>query len=146
MSFNNTAQSTPLLLFFLSTWHAVIFIIVHQAVFGLFVGSVFAPNHKGMLMLDENEKMDFFQRQVLTARNVKAHPFTDFWYGGLNYQIEHHLFPNMPRNNLKEAQKVVKDFCKEHSIPYHETGIAQSVKEILQFLHQESAPLREGKA
>ena len=135
-----------LLFLFLSPWHAVLFMIVHQAIFGLVLGSVFAPNHKGMLMVGENDKMDFFRRQVLTARNVKSHPVTDFWYGGLNYQIEHHLFPNMPRNNLKEAQKITRAFCEEHSIPYYETGAVQSVKEILQFLHQESAPLRRGEA
>ena len=135
-----------LLFFYLSAWHAVLFFIIHQAVFGLIVGSVFAPNHKGMLMVGENEELDFLQRQVLTSRNIKAHPLIDFWYGCLNYQIEHHLFPNMPRNKLREAQKVVKAFCKEHSIPYHETGIVQSQKEILQYLHQESAPLRGGKA
>ena len=135
-----------LLFFLLSAWHAVLFIIVHQALFGLFVGSVFAPNHKGMLMVGEDDKLGFFRRQVLTSRNVKAHPFTDFWYGGLNYQIEHHLFPQMPRNRLKDAQKVAKAFCKKHTIPYHETGILQSQKEIIQFLHQESAPLRAEQA
>ena len=135
-----------LLFFLLSAWHAVLFVIVHQALFGLFVGSVFAPNHKGMLMVGEDDKLGFFRRQVLTARNVKAHPFTDFWYGGLNYQIEHHLFPQMPRNRLKDAQKVAKAFCKKHTIPYHETGILQSQKEIIQFLHQESAPLRAEQA
>ena len=135
-----------LLFFFLSAWHATLFFIVHQALFGLFVGSVFAPNHKGMLMVGEDEELDFVRRQVLTSRNVKGHPLIDFWYGGLNYQIEHHLFTNMPRNKLKEAQKITQAFCQEHSIPYHETGIVQSQKEILQYLYQESAPLREGKS
>ncbi len=131
-----------LLFFLLGAWQAGLFFVVHQAAFGLIMGSVFAPNHKGMLMIGENEEMDFFRRQVLTARNVKGHPFTDFWYGGLNYQIEHHLFPNMPRNKLGEAQKVAKAFCEGHAVPYHETGVIQSQKEILQFLYQESAPLR----
>ena len=135
-----------LLFFFLSAWHAVLFVIIHQALFGLIVGSTFAPNHKGMLMVGEDEDLDFFRRQVLTARNIRGNLFTDFWYGGLNYQIEHHLFPNMPRNNLKEAQKLAKAVCKEHSIPYHETGIVRSQKEIVQFMHQESAPLRVRKA
>jgi fatty acid desaturase len=135
-----------LVFFFLDGWHAVYFIVVQQMLFGLILGSAFAPNHKGMLMVGENEQMDFLRRQVLTARNVQGHPITDMWYGGLNYQIEHHLFPNMPRNNLKEAQIVVKAFCEDHAIPYYETNVAQSVKEILQHLHQESAPLRGGRA
>ena len=97
-------------------------------------------------MMDGNEEMGFLRRQVLTSRNIKGNLFTDFWYGGLNYQIEHHLFPSMPRNKLGEFQKIAKAFCKEHSIRYHETGIFQSHKEILQSLHEESSPLRGGKA
>ena len=132
-----------LLFYLLDPWHAVLFIVVHQALFGLFTGSVFAPNHKGMLMLNKDSRLDFLRQQVLTARNVKAHPLTDFWYGGLNYQIEHHLFPSMPRNKLREAQKVVKPFCYTHSISYHETGVLQSQWEILRYLQEASSPLRQ---
>ncbi|HLZ61236.1 MAG TPA: fatty acid desaturase, partial [Ktedonosporobacter sp.] len=82
----------------------------------------------------------------LTARNVYAHPVTDFWYGGLNYQIEHHLFPGMARNKLKEAQPVVRAFCQEHAIPYHETTGLQSFAEILSYLYQMGAPLRKAPA
>jgi fatty acid desaturase len=123
---------------------AIQFIIVHQMFTGLYMATVFAPNHKGMPVLDDNTPLDFLRRQVLTARNVKAHPLTDFWYGGLNYQIEHHLFPGMPRNNLREAQKIVRAFCDTHSISYHETSVFQSYREILQYLHEVSAPLRHG--
>jgi fatty acid desaturase len=77
---------------------------------------------------------------------VRAHPLTDFWYGALNYQIEHHLFPTMPRNKLREAQQIVRAYCEQHSIPYHETGMLQSYQEILGYLHAVSAPLREKKA
>ncbi len=128
--------------YFLSAWHGILFIVVHQMLFGLYIGSVFAPNHKGMLMLEKDSQLDFLQRQVLTARNVKSSHFTDFWYGGLNYQIEHHLFPSMPRNKLKEAQKTVKAFCQANGLSYHETTILQSHREILRYLHQVSAPLR----
>jgi len=132
-----------LVFFQMTFWQGVVFIFVNQALFGLYIGSIFAPNHKGMPMLEKSSKMDFLRRQVLTARNVSSSPFNDFWYGGLNYQIEHHLFPSMPRNNLKEAQKVIKLFCQEHEITYHETGMFQSYKEILQFLHEIGAPLRQ---
>ena len=124
-----------------ATLSELAFLVVHQAVFGVYLGKTFAPNHKGMPHPDGTE--DFLRRQVLTARNVKAHPFTDFWYGGLNYQIEHHLFPTIPRNKLGEAQTIVKAFCHARSIPYHETGLLQSYRELLQHLHQVSAPLRE---
>jgi fatty acid desaturase len=126
----------------LSVGHALLFILVHQALFGLYTGSVFAPNHKGMLVLDSDSQLDFVRRQVLTSRDVKAHPLTDFWYGGLNYQIEHHLFPSMPRNKLKKAQTIVRAFCEERAIPYRESSALQSNREILQYLHQVGAPLR----
>jgi fatty acid desaturase len=123
-------------------WQALLFIGLHQALIGLYLGSIFAPNHKGMPILEQENAWDFLHRQVLTARNVRAHPWTDFWYGGLNYQIEHHLFPSMARNHLKEAQSVVRAFCQAHAIPYHETTSWRSFAEILSYLHQMGTPLR----
>ena len=131
--------------YLLGPWQAVVFILVHQMLFGLYLASVFAPNHKGMPIVERDSQMDFLRRQVVTARNVKAHPLTDFLYGGLNYQIEHHLFPSVPRNKLKEVQKIVKAFCEERSIPFYETGVLRSYREILRYLHQVSAPLRGEK-
>jgi fatty acid desaturase len=122
---------------------AVLFVAVHRGLFGVYMVSIFAPNHKAMPMLDKDSQMDFLRRQVLTSRNVLAHPVTDFWYGGLNYQIEHHLFPRMPRNKLREAQSIVKDFCRNHSIGYHETSVLGSYREILGHLHEVGAPLRQ---
>ena len=122
---------------------ALLFIAVHRGLFGTYMVSIFAPNHKAMPLLERDSKVDFLRRQVLTSRNVVAHPITDFWYGGLNYQIEHHLFPRLPRNKLKEAQPIIRGFCRDHSIAYHETGVLQSYREILQHLHKVGAPLRE---
>jgi fatty acid desaturase len=122
---------------------AVLFIAVHRGLFGMYMVSIFAPNHKAMPILDRDSQLDFLHRQVLTSRNVNAHPITDFWYGGLNYQIEHHLFPRLPRNKLREAQPIVKDFCLNHAIAYHETSVLRSYQEILQHLHEVGAPLRE---
>ena len=133
-----------LLFFFLEPLQAVLFVAVHRGLFGLFMVSVFAPNHKAMPLLEQDSATDFLRRQVLTSRNVVAHPITDFWYGGLNYQIEHHLFPRMPRNKLKEAQQIIKGFCRHHDISYHETSVLQSYREILQHLHEVGAPLRKG--
>jgi fatty acid desaturase len=124
---------------------AVLFVAVHRGLYGVFMVSVFAPNHKAMPMLEQDSQVDFLRRQVLTSRNVRSHPVTDFWYGGLNYQIEHHLFPGMPRNKLREAQPIVREFCREHDIGYHETSVLQSYREILEHLHEVGAPLRKAK-
>lgn len=123
-------------------WQAIIFMVVHHILSGVYQGSIFAPNHKGMPVLEKDCKMDFMHRQVLTARNIHAHPVTDFWYGGLNYQIEHHLFPSMAQNKLREAQFIVRIFCQEHGISYYETNLWQSYHETLASLHEVTAPLR----
>ena len=125
--------------YFLGPLQGLAFVLVHQAVFGLYMGLSFAPNHKGMPMVD---KMDFLHRQVITSRNLLPNRLTDFFFGQLGCQIEHHLFPTMPRNNLRQAQKIVRAFCQERSIPYYETGLLRSYQEILQHLHAVGAPLR----
>lgn len=131
---------TPLLL--LGPWSALLLILIHQACSGLYLGLVFAPNHKGMPMIDTAAPLDPLRAQVLTARNVRANPVTDWCYGGLNYQIEHHLFPSMARNRLGAAQQIVIPFCKERGIAYHETSVARSYKEIYGSLRAAAAPLR----
>ncbi|GAA1985561.1 acyl-CoA desaturase [Amycolatopsis minnesotensis] len=138
-----TVVGTAFLL--LSPGKAIAFLAVQQAVFGFYMGCSFAPNHKGMPIFAREEKIDFLRRQVLTSRNIRGGVFADFLLGGLNYQIEHHLFPSMPRCNLKHAQHVVRDFCREHSISYYETSAARSYYEVLQHLHESSRPLRVGQ-
>jgi fatty acid desaturase len=128
-----------LLFYRFEVWQAVLFIIAHQGLIGVYMGSVFAPNHKGMPILDKGSRVGYLRRQVITARDVRSHPIGDLFYGGLNYQIEHHLFPSMACNKLKEAQRVVRTFCQEHSIAYYETGFVQSYRELLQQLHEVGA-------
>ncbi len=124
---------------------AITFIILHQGAFGVYLGMVFAPNHKGMPMLEKGNKIEFMLRQIMTARNVLGRRWVDFMYGGLNFQIEHHLFPRMPRNKLRKAQKVIEAFCRKHNISYYSTSVRRSLYEILAELHHVSAPLRQKK-
>ncbi|WP_307792830.1 fatty acid desaturase family protein [Glycomyces niveus] len=126
----------------LSPGKAIAFILVHKAVWGVYMGSVFAPNHKGMPTLTGDTELDYLRKQVLTSRNVKGGWFTNFALGGLNYQIEHHLFPGMPSVHLGRAQPIVRDFCAEKGIPYRETGLIQSWREALAQLHRNGEHLR----
>ena len=121
---------------------ALVFVAIHQAVFGVYMGCSFAPNHKGMPTIAPGVQIDFLRRQVLTSRNVRGGWFTDFLLGGLNYQVEHHLFPNMPRPSLRKAQSLVRDFCAEHGIHYTETSLIGSYAAALRHLHDLGAPLR----
>lgn len=124
----------------LSPGKAILFIVVHEAVFGLYMGSSFAPNHKGMPILED--KLDFLRKQVLTSRNVRGSWFVDYALGGLNYQIEHHLFPYMPMPNLRRAKPMVRAFCLERGISYHESGLVNSYREVLTYLHEVGAHVR----
>jgi fatty acid desaturase len=115
---------------------AIAFLAVHKAVFGLYMGSAFAPNHKGMPVFGADEKIDYLRRQVLTSRNVRGGRMTDFLMGGLNYQIEHHLFPSMPRPCLRQARPIVQAYCRDHGIPYCETGLVTSYRQALRYLNE----------
>ncbi|MEQ8147726.1 acyl-CoA desaturase [Streptomyces sp. OP7] len=126
----------------LSPGKALVFLAVHQGLFGLYLGSVFAPNHKGMPMIEEGTELDFLRRQVLTSRNVDGGPLTDVFMGGLNYQIEHHLFPSMPTPALAEAQVITERYCAELGIPYCRTGLLASHRTALRHLRDVGEPLR----
>ncbi len=113
---------------------AVLFIVVQQGLFGVYLGASFAPNHKGMPILEAADRSDFLRRQVLTSRNVRGGWLTDLALGGLNYQIEHHLFPSMPRRNLRLSQPMVREFCRERGLPYCETSLVGSYAQALRYL------------
>ena len=125
---------------------ALAFLVVHQGLFGLYLGCSFAPNHKGMPTLTAADQLDFLRRQVLTSRNVAGSRFVDWLLGGLNYQIEHHLFPNMPRPNLRRAQPLVQAFCRDHELAYVEASLVGSYAQAVRHLHAVGAPLRPAPA
>ncbi len=126
----------------LSPGKALVFAAVHQGLWGLYMGAAFAPNHKGMEMITGDDEHDFLRRQVLTSRNIRGGPVVDYLMGGLNYQVEHHLFPSMPSCNLRRAQPIVRDYCAGLGVPYHETGLIDSYRQALAHMHAVGAELR----
>ena len=123
---------------------ALVFAAVHQGLWGLYMGCSFAPNHKGMPMPTDEDGLDYLRKQVLTSRNVRGGRLVDLALGGLNYQIEHHLFPNMPRANLRRVRPLVMAYCAEQGVPYAETGLIESYRQALAHLHDVGRPLRAG--
>ena len=130
----------------LSPVKAMVFILVQQGVFGLYLGCSFAPNHKGMPILGPADQSDFLRRQVLTSRNVRGGWLTDLALGGLNYQIEHHLFPSMPRPNLRRSQALVAAFCNQKGLPYCQSSLGGSYAQALRHLNTTGRPARPGTA
>jgi fatty acid desaturase len=123
------------LVLLLSPAQAIAFAAIHYALFGLFLGSVIATNHKGRPMLTERMAADFFVAQVVTSHNVRGGRLLDYWFGGLNYQIEHHLFPNMPRNMLPRAAPLVRKVCHAREVEYSEGPFIDTYSSLLRFLH-----------
>lgn len=126
----------------LSPLTAVTFILVHQCLWGVYMGCSFAPGHKGMPTIASGQVLDFLRKQVLTSRNVRGGVWVDFTLGALNYQVEHHLFPTMPRPNLRRAQPIVHAFCARKGIEYSQCGWLRTYGYVLQHLHAVGAPLR----
>jgi fatty acid desaturase len=115
---------------------ALAFIGVQVGVFGFLLGAAFAPNHVAMPVVPRGVKVDFLRRQVLMSRNIVGGPFVRFMMGGLANQVEHHLFPNMARPNLRRTSEHVRAYCREHGIVYTETTLAQSYVHILRYLNE----------
>jgi fatty acid desaturase len=110
------------------------FMAVQLALFGAYMGGSFAPNHKGMAILPKDMSIDFLRRQTLTSRNISGGPLVATGMGGLNYQIEHHLFPSMPSVNLRRARPLVRDFCARRGVAYTETTLIGSYRIVLRYL------------
>lgn len=122
-------------------WLAVF--IGSQLVAGLYLSLVAAPNHKGMPVWTRGVQLSFIERQVLSSRNLLPHPVTDFVYGGLNYQIEHHLFPTLPRVHLGRARAIIQPFCEAHGLAYEEVSPLASYQAVYAELHRVARSVRE---
>ncbi|MGW9114084.1 fatty acid desaturase family protein [Microbacterium sp. NPDC055683] len=120
----------------LSPGIAFAFLGVQLGLFGVYMGMSFAPNHKGMPIVPHDVKLDFLRRQVLMSRNIRGGRFVDALMGGLNHQIEHHLFPSMPRPHLRKAAPIVADYCRTHGIPYAQTSLVASYAIVVRYINR----------
>jgi fatty acid desaturase len=121
---------------------ALAFLGVQLAVFGVGMGASFAPNHKGMPTVSRDAKLDFFTKQVRTSRNIRGWGMS-FLMGGLNYQVEHHLFPNMARPHLAAASEIVRAHCATHNIPYTETSLTGAYASVISHLNRVGLAARD---
>lgn len=114
--------------------HAIVFFLTAQMSCGLMLALVFGLGHNGMAVYPADQRPDFWKLQVTTTRNVTSNLFTDWFCGGLQYQVDHHLFPSLPRHNLGKVHKYVEQFCKEQGVTYHEANMWVGTIEVLQHL------------
>jgi fatty acid desaturase len=120
----------------LSPDKAAVFLAIQLGLFGFYMGMSFAPNHKGMPVVGAGVKLDFLHHQVMMSRNIRGSRLIDFGMGGLNFQIEHHLFPSMARPHLRRAALIVSEFCRAHDVPYTETRLWESYGIVLRYINR----------
>ncbi|MDP3778955.1 MAG: acyl-CoA desaturase [bacterium] len=131
-----------LLLTFLPAGWAIAFAAVHWSALGIYLGLSFAPNHKGMPIVQPGSLKGFLEQQLHTTRNMRGGVVIDMLTGGLNYQIEHHLWPSMQRRSLKRAAVIVEEFCRMHGLSYHAVGVGESYGEIFGNFSKVSASMK----
>lgn len=122
---------------------AFAFLGVQFAVFGVYMGASFAPNHKGMPVIAHDAKLDFFSKQVRTSRNIRGGWWATIMMGGLNYQVEHHLFPSMARPYLAKTRVIVKEYCESLGVPYTETSLVRSYAIVIEYLNRVGLSARD---
>lgn len=117
-------------------------ILAAEFLTGLLLATAFSLNHNGMAILDKGTQgtMDFHALQAVTGRDVHEGPasFVSWFMGGLDYQIEHHMFPKIPRHNLPQVAKNVEPLCKRNEILYHKTDFWNGTKELFSVLFKVS--------
>ncbi|GMT23456.1 hypothetical protein PFISCL1PPCAC_14753, partial [Pristionchus fissidentatus] len=117
-------------------WTRFWYFLISQSLCGLLLGHVVTYSHNSVDKYPANSRIlnNFACLQILTTRNMAPSRFIDWFWGGLNYQVEHHLFPTMPRCYLNECSKLVKAFCKENGLEYlvddYMTGYAINLKQL----------------
>ena len=127
---------TTLVFIVLAPVTALVFLVVQLCVFGFYMGASFAPNHKGMPLISAGAKIDFLRKQAETSRDIRGSRLLDIAMGGLNYQIEHHLFPSMPRPHLRRAAVIVRAYCEAHDVRYTSTSLFASYATVVRYINR----------
>jgi acyl-lipid Delta6-acetylenase / acyl-lipid (9-3)-desaturase len=112
------------------------FVVITQGLGGLLIGIVFTVGHNAMDVLtpEEMKSNHFVSLQVRTTRNVTPTPFNSWFTGGLNYQVEHHIWPTLPRHSLPRAAVILQKFCSDHNVPYTCKGLLEGNAEVCRLL------------
>jgi len=112
---------------------AVAFFFISEWVGGACIANIVFMNHYACKQMtwNDGQSATFLELQFLTTRNVDPNPWMNWFSGGLNLQVEHHLFPTMPRYNLLKIRQQVKEFAQSVSLPYQSKSFIGCMTEVL---------------
>jgi fatty acid desaturase len=109
----------PCLLFDVPVVPALLAYVLPLTILGPYLAAIFWVNHVGMPLIEQPESFSFFEHQYVTSRTILNPRALDWLFGGLNFQIEHHLFPQVPSSRLAAVQIIVRKHFARHFIEYH---------------------------
>ncbi len=118
--------------YFLPTSEATIVFLTLNFTLSPWLAFGFITNHLGceVFDLEEGKKLSWMEMQMRGSRSLTGGAFVHWFYGGLNTQIEHHLFPKAPRFNLLKVQEMTRNFANKYNIKYFETTPLQAYVQI----------------
>ncbi|KAK0724786.1 desaturase-like protein [Lasiosphaeris hirsuta] len=111
-------------------WNRFVFVMVSHMVTAPLHGQI-TLSHFAMSTADLGVDESFPQKMLRTTMDVDCPPWLDFFHGGLQFQAIHHLYPRIPRHNLRRTQKLVQEFCDDVGIPYALYGFVDGNKEVI---------------
>jgi delta8-fatty-acid desaturase len=111
-------------------WNRLLYVIVSHFVTTP-VHVQITLSHFAMSTADLGVDESFAQKMLRTTMDVDCPEWLDFFHGGLQFQAIHHLFPRIPRHNLRRTQRLVQEFCDEVGIPYALYGFVQGNKHVI---------------
>lgn len=108
---------------------AILWATLAQIFSGAFLAIVFVQSHSGMEVYSAPK--DFVTAQVISSRDISPTAWNAWFTGGLNFQIEHHLFPTLPRHNLAAVCAPVRALCAKHGLAYETCGMTESTQRVI---------------
>jgi len=117
--------------FVIGIWTSIALLLVR----GFLTAIVVFSNHYAEKRYTNTPALSLVEQTSYTTRNISGGFLVDIFTGQISLQIEHHLFPTMPPHNLSKAKPFVKQFFKEHNLPYYENTLADCTKRLLNSLN-----------
>lgn len=113
----------------------ILWFLAHTSIGMLYLNTAFMGNHYDLPSFEAAaaDKLDYVELQIRTARNYAGGIWARFVFGGLEHQIEHHLFPTMPRHRFRRAEPIVRAFCEHHGLPYEVLPFSECIRRALRF-------------
>lgn len=120
-------------------WTGWLWFFVAQLMGGFIIAFAFVLNHTGMDVYDADGSDGFYDRQARATRNTPSSPFLDWLTGGLNSQIEHHMFPTLPRKNLRKIREATRQAMRESGYTYELLSNSEAMGVVLKTLREAAA-------